>query len=122
MNLQDLIYNLTQSKDSPLSDEQKSQLTEEYFKEMSSLKNEIRTLNEQNEKYKGRIGDLEFLFNAIKKDSIACLTSVKAMLELSTNGNATHSDRNFYNRSMIKYMEVVIKKIDNESCDEGFPF
>lgn len=60
-----------------------------------------------------KIAALESRLEIVEKEkatmtekAIACLDSVKAMLE-NTDGSMTHRQRNFYSRAIVKYIEKV---------------
>lgn len=114
MNIEELIN----SKESPLSDEQKEELGKEYF----GLKNEIIKLGHEKVEQHHKIKELEGMGRRLLEDCAAYLTTVKAMLEYSNGQCATHRMRNFYAEAMIKYLQNIISSLKTSSFETEIPF
>lgn len=104
MTLQELFT----SDSSPLSEEQKKELQNEYFGEVSGLKERIRSLEQKKNELINQSNQIKASCEERVNDAIACVDSVKAMLKHSCG---THRMRDFYAEAMVGYIDDVRKDL-----------
>ena len=116
------IAELIQSPDSPLNDEQKRELNEDYTRLLASVSEMGKSLEKANAKSfcaeKDARNEEERKKKAIDK-GVGCLNAVRAMLDLSRFG-CTHRQRNFYNESIMKYIDIAIGDMEAEKEEKPF--
>lgn len=118
MTLQELLT----SDSSPLSKQDKIELQEEYFTELNELNGQLRALKCEAINQSKRIERMEKEGDALVRQSVACLSSVKAMLQHSNTCGATHRMKGFYTNAMVKYIDRVIAGFDSFKIDGNLPF
>ena len=116
MTLQDLLM----SKESPLTDEEKCELQNEYFSETSSLHQQIRDLESKNKSLSDDFKNFECECNEIVRKTLGCFDTVIAMLENSHEG--THRQRDFYADSIIKYIKNIREGMKEIERTDFLPF
>ena len=110
------------SKDSPLTEEQRKELQNEYFSRISELNEKIRTLQRENNEKTQSIDRMKGQSKAVITKATACVESVKAMLQHSKAAGATHRMRDFYCDAMVKYIDNILGDLKRTNICEEFPF
>lgn len=118
MTLEDLFLN----SESPLTEEQKRELQEEYFLRINELKEQISTLQRENNEIARQNARMKEEGNAAVNKATACVESVKAMLQHSKGAGATHRMRDFYCDAMVKYIDNILGDLMRTNICEEFPF
>ena len=117
------IAELIKLPDSPLSQEQRNELQEEYNKLLFDIKEKGDKLLNANAKSfnaeKKAKEEEELKRKAIDK-AVGCLRAVREMLSESTGTGCTHRQRNFYSDAMIKFINNSVAALEGEK--EPYPF
>ena len=116
MNLQELLT----SKDSPLSEEQRAELQEEYFSTVKNFNERIHELEAKNNSLSRDFEQFEKLCNETTETAKGCLDAVVAMLQ-GTFG-ATHRQRDFYDNAIIGYIKNMKSNFKPITKDDLYPF
>lgn len=116
------IQELATSKDSPLSDEQKQELQNEYFNKISELEGKIRVLERLNNQKAMSIDQMKQNGDELVTKAVACVESVKVMLEHSNSCGATHRMKGFYSDAMVKYIDKIAADLKNSKIYDNYPF
>jgi len=116
------LHELFTSDESPLTDEQKEELSNEYFQEVSGLNGKIRELEHKNSDKQRQIESMKSEAKAFAGKAIGCLTSVKAMLNHANGCGATHRMKAFYAEAMVKYIDTIVKDLERTDIDGELPF
>ena len=114
------IAELIQSPESPLNDEQKRELDEDYTRLLTSIKEMGEHLEKANANSFTAKKDAKNEEERKKKAidiGIGCLNAVKAMLSI---GGGTHRQRDFYASAIVKFIENAISDMEGEK--EPYPF
>ena len=116
------LHELFTSDESPLTDEQNEELSNEYFQEVSGLNGKIRELERKNGDKQRQIESMKSEAKAFAGKAIGCLTSVKAMLNHANGCGATHRMKAFYAEAMVKYIDTIVKDLERTDIDGELPF
>ena len=86
-----------------------------------SYLNKIAELQNDNNKLIYRVRKMEECHCEAVEGAIACIRSVKVLVE---NQGGTHRDRDFQNEAIVKYIDRIIAKLGNLTMDikEDYPF
>lgn len=106
---------------SSLPEEQVKEFQEQYFAEVSGLNKKIHELGCKMADQSREIERIKTEAKEAVKSAIACLDSVKAMLEYSNDSCATHRMKDFYAKAMIVYINKAKAKFEQVDF-EPFPF
>lgn len=116
------LHELFTSDASPLTDEQKKELSNEYLQEVSGLNEKIRELERKNGDKQRQIESMKSEAKAFAGKAIGCLTSVKAMLNHANGCGATHRMKAFYAEAMVKYIDGIATDLEHTDIDGEIPF
>lgn len=114
------IEELLTSEESPLTEEQRHELQNEYFAELSELNKKIRDLENKNKVLYNDFENFESSCNEMIRKTLGCFDTVIAMLENSNNG--THRQRDFYADSIIKYIKNIRAGMKETDRHDFLPF
>ena len=92
---------------------------EEVARDISDLERKVSEYSIKNAAYEAQLETMEKENVAMTEKAIACLDSVKAMME-NTDGSMTHRQRDFYSRAIVKYIEKI--RWDLKASLEPTPF
>lgn len=107
-------------KESPLTEEEKHELQNEYFAELSELNQKIRNLESKNNDLSKDMDNFALMCNQQCELAKGALIAVKAMINAS--GNATHRMRDFYGNAIVKYIEGIEPRLGKISKEDLYPF
>lgn len=116
------LYELFTSDASPLTDEQKKELSIEYLQKVNGLNEKIRELKRKNGDQQRQIESMKSEAKVFAGKAIGCLTSVKAMLNHANGCGATHRMKAFYAEATVKYIDSIVKDLERTDIDGEIPF
>lgn len=114
------INELLTSEESPLTEEQRKALQNEYFAEVSELNRKIRNLESKNEDLSKDMDNFAMICNRQCELAKGAMIAVKAMINASST--ATHRMRNFYGEAIVRYIERIEPQIGTIRKEDLYPF
>lgn len=114
------IKELLTSEESPLTEEQRHELQNEYFAEVSELNRKIRNLESKNDDLSKDMDNFAKICNKQCELAKGAMIAVKAMINAS--GNATHRMRDFYGEAIVRYIERIEPQIGTIKKEDLLPF